>query len=88
VVDTRERFFGGAKALGYRVVPSRANFLFPQPPEKGRGKAFFEALFKRKILTRHYDEEGLRDGVRLTIGTRGEMEKVLRVLKEILPEFS
>ena len=88
VVATREWFFGEAKALGYRMVPSRANFLFPQPPEKGRGKAFFEALFKRKILTRHYDEEGLRDGVRLTIGTREEMEKVLGVFKEILPEFS
>lgn len=87
VVDTREWFFGEAKALGYRMVPSRANFLFPQPPRKGRGKSFFEALFRRKVLTRYYDEEGLRDGVRLTIGTREEMEKVLGVFREILPEF-
>jgi histidinol-phosphate aminotransferase len=70
------------------MIPSRANFLFPQPPRKGRGKDFFEALFRRKILTRYYDEEGLRDGVRLTIGTREEMEKVLEVFREILPDFS
>jgi histidinol-phosphate aminotransferase len=88
VVDTREWFFGEARALGYRMVPSRANFLFPQPPQKGRGKGFFEALFRRKVLTRYYDEEGLRDGVRLTIGTREEMGRVLEVFKEILPEFS
>ena len=88
VVDTRDWFFGEAKALGYRMVSSRANFLFPQPPRKGRGKTFFEALFRRKILTRYYDEEELRDGVRLTIGTREEMEKVLKVFREILPEFS
>lgn len=88
VVETREWFFGEAQALGYRMVPSRANFLFPEPPQKGRGKAFFEALFKRKILTRHYDEEGLRDGVRLTVGTREEMERVIEVFKEILSEFS
>ena len=88
VVNTREWFFNEAKALGYRMIPSRANFLFPQPPQKGRGKAFFEALFRRKILTRYYDEEGLRDGVRLTIGTREEMERVLEVFREILPEFS
>ena len=88
VVNTREWFYGEARSLGYRMVPSGANFLFPQPPQKGRGKAFFEALFQRKVLTRHYDEEGLRDGVRLTIGTREEMKKVLGVFKEILPEFS
>jgi len=88
VVNTREWFFNEAKALGYRMLPSRANFLFPQPQRKGRGKDFFEALFRRKILTRYYDEEGLRDGVRLTIGTREEMEKVLKVFQEILPEFS
>jgi histidinol-phosphate aminotransferase len=88
VVATREWFFREAKALGYRMVPSRANFLFPQPPRKGRGKAFYEALFRKKVLARHYDEEGLRDGVRLTVGTREEMEKVLEVFKEILPEFS
>jgi histidinol-phosphate aminotransferase len=88
VINTREWFFNEAKALRYRMIPSHANFLFPQPPQKGRGKAFFEALFRRKILTRYYDEEGLRDGVRLTIGTREEMERVLGVFREILPEFS
>jgi histidinol-phosphate aminotransferase len=47
LVNTREWFFNEAKALGYRMIPSRANFLFPQPPQKGRGKYFFEALFRR-----------------------------------------
>lgn len=88
VVEVREWFFREATALGYRIVPSRANFLFPKPPRKGGGKSFFEALFRRKILTRHYDQEGLRDGVRLTVGTRQEMEKVLAAFREILPEFS
>jgi len=88
VVNIREWFFREARALGYRMVPSHANFLFPQPPQKGRGKSFFEALFQRKILTRYYDEEGLHDGVRLTVGTREEMERVLKVFREILPEFS
>jgi len=88
VVATREWFFREAKALGYRMVPSRANFLFPQPPKQGRGKAFFDALLRKRVLARHYDEDGLRDGVRLTIGARDEMERVLGVFREILPEFS
>jgi histidinol-phosphate aminotransferase len=84
VVETREWFSREARALGYRVLPSQANFLFPQPPGKGRGVNFFQALFDRKILTRYYDEEGLRDGVRMTIGTREDMETAFQVMKDIL----
>lgn len=85
IIETRDWFSKEATALGYRIIPSQANFVFPQPPQKGRGIRFYEALFKCKILTRHYDEEGLRDGVRMTIGTREEMATVLKVMKEILP---
>ncbi|MBI5967646.1 MAG: histidinol-phosphate transaminase [Deltaproteobacteria bacterium] len=88
IIDTREWFSKEAAALGYRIIPSEANFVFPQPPQKGRGIGFYKTLFNRKILTRHYDEEGLRDGVRMTIGTRQEMATVLKVMKEILPQFS
>ncbi len=85
--ETRDWVSREAKSLGYRVIPSQANFIFLQPPQKGRGSKFYEALFARKILTRYYDEPGLQDGVRLTIGKREEMEKVLWVMKELLPEF-
>ena len=87
IVQTREWFAQAAVALGYRIIPSQANFVFLQPPEKGRGIQFYEALYDSKVLSRHYDGEGLRDGVRLTIGTQEEMSKVLKVMKEILPKF-
>ena len=85
IVETREWLTREATALKYRVIPSQANFIFPQPPQKGRGVKFFEALLSRKLLTRYYDEAGLKDGVRLTIGSKEEMTFALRVLKEILP---
>ena len=88
VIETRERITEEAVALGYRIIPSQANFIFLQPPQKGRGVKFYEALLARKVLTRFYDEEGLQDGVRMTVGTKQEMAEVLRVLQEILPEFS
>jgi histidinol-phosphate aminotransferase len=84
VVETRDWFFREARVLGYRIIPSQGNFVFPQPPEKGRGINFFQALFDRKVLTRYYDEEGIRDGVRMTIGTREDMETTLQVMKDIL----
>ena len=84
VVETREWFSREARGLGYRIIPSQGNFIFPQPAQKGRGEKFFQALFQGKILTRYYDEEGLRDGVRMTIGTREDMETTLQVMKDIL----
>ena len=87
IVESRERFTTDAIKLGYRIIPSQANFVFIQPPQKGRGTKFYQALFDRNILTRYYDEEGLRDGVRMTIGTGEEMATVLQVLKEILPQI-
>jgi len=84
IVETREWFSKEILALGYRMVPSQANFVFPQPPKKGRGVKFYETLLKRKVLTRYYDEEGLSDGVRITIGTPEDMEITLRVMKDIL----
>lgn len=88
VIETREWIAKEAVALGCRVIPSQANFIFLQPPQKGRGVKFYEALLARKVLARFYDEEGLQDGVRLSIGTKQEMTEVLRVMKEILPEFA
>jgi len=85
IVEARKWFTQEVAALGYRVVPSQANFIFPQPPRKGRGVKFYEALLRHKVLTRYYDEEGLQDGVRLTIGTKEEMLITLQALKEILP---
>jgi len=84
IVKTREWFIKEASAMDYRIIPSQANFIFPQPPQKGRGVKFYEALLQRKVLTRYYGEEGVRDGVRMTIGTEEEMATVLQVLKEIL----
>ena len=72
-IQAREWFSREASALGYRIIPSQANFVFPQPPQKGRGVRFYQTLFEQKVLTRYYDEEGLRDGVRMTIGTPEEM---------------
>ena len=33
VVEVREWFSKEARALGYRIIPSQGNFVFPQPPQ-------------------------------------------------------
>lgn len=88
IVTVRDWFTLEIQALGYRVIPSHGNFIFPKPPVKGRGIMFYEKLLERRVLTRHYPGNGLEDGVRMTIGTRKEMTDVLQVMKDILPEFN
>lgn len=87
IIKTREWFTNEIQNLGYDVIPSQGNFIFPRPPVRKKGIRFYERLLEHKVLTRYYDQEGLSDGVRMTIGTHQEMKKVLQIMEDILPEF-
>ncbi len=79
---TREWFSAELTKLGYEVIPSRGNFVFVAPPERD-GRRIYEGLFERKILARHFTDPLLKHGLRISIGTREEMERTLAALKEI-----
>lgn len=82
VRDTRDRFSAGLARLGYRVIPSHANFVFASPPD-GDGQRIYDALYARKILVRFFSDPLLRHGLRITIGLPEEMERTLAALAEI-----
>ena len=79
---TREWFTAQLHDLGYEVIPSEANFVFATPPHRD-GKLVYEGLFIRKILARHFTDPLLSHGLRISIGTREEMELTLQALREI-----
>jgi len=79
---TRDWFSGELSGIGYAVIPSSANFVFASPPDRN-GKRVYEALFSRKILVRHFSDPLLAHGLRISIGTRQEMEQTLGALREI-----
>lgn len=81
IIATRDKTANALQNMGYRVYESHANFLFVKHPD---AKAHYLALRERNILTRYFDLPGLRDGIRISIGTEEQMEKVLAALKEIL----
>jgi len=82
IADTREWFSGELQRLGYTVIPSSGNFVFASPPD-GNGKRVYDGLYARKILVRHFSDPLLAHGLRISIGTRDEMEKTLSVLQDI-----
>jgi len=82
IVETRTWFSGELAAIGYTVIPSQANFVFASPPDKN-GKRVYDGLYERKILVRLLSDPLLAHGLRISIGTREEMETTLAALKEL-----
>ncbi len=82
VRSTREWFSSELRKVGYQIEPSHTNFVFAVPPDRD-GKRVYDALYERKILVRYFSDPLLRHGLRITIGTREEMEATFAALAEI-----
>ena len=79
---TREWFSNELRELGYTVIPSQANFVFASSPDRD-GERVYQGLFDRNILVRYFTDPLLAHGMRITIGTREEMEKTVEALRDI-----
>ena len=66
-------------ALGFRVLPSSANFLFASFPGK-TGKELLDGLRARGVLVRWWDKPEISDWLRISIGTDGDMEALCTAL--------
>jgi len=82
VVATRQFFTAELRKIGYTVIDSRGNFVFASPPDQN-GRRVYDCLYERKILVRHFSDPLLAHGLRISIGTRVEMERTLTALREI-----
>ena len=85
IIATRERTAEALKALGFTVIPSRTNFLFVKSDKIGGGE-LYEKLRDRGILVRHFGNPRIRDYIRMTIGTDGQMDACLGAIRAILEE--
>jgi histidinol-phosphate aminotransferase len=80
--ETREWFSKELRFLGWEVIPSQGNYVFASPPGRD-GRQVYEHLFVRRILVRHFADPALAHGLRISIGTREEMEATLAALREM-----
>jgi histidinol-phosphate aminotransferase len=82
IVSTRNHYAQELTNIGWRVLPSRANFLFIA--RKGiPGKEVYLGLKAKGILVRHFDGELTRDFVRVTVGKPEDMAGFFRTLKDL-----
>jgi histidinol-phosphate aminotransferase len=62
----------GCRARGLEYVPSAANFMLIRT---GRGREVFQALLRRGVIVRPMDGYGLPEYIRVSVGTRAELER-------------
>ena len=83
ICETRECTAAELRKLGFTLGDSRTNFLFAKCPAPG-GKALYQALKEKGVLVRHFDKPRLNEYLRITVGSRAQMETLLAALREIL----
>ena len=85
IVDTREWAKEELRALGFEFPDSKSNFIFVTHP-KVSAKKLFEALKNAKIYVRFLGGARIQEYLRISIGTREEMETLISFLKEYMKE--
>ncbi len=85
IIATRERVKGELKELGFTFPDSSANFIFASHKEIPAQK-IFQALRQKDIYVRHWDKPRISDYLRITVGTDGEMDRLIAFLRDYLAE--
>jgi histidinol-phosphate aminotransferase len=83
ILTTRSRLAHALMDLGFQVCPSQANFVWCQRTDRPV-KPIYEELKNRNILVRYMNYEGYGDGLRISVGTDDEIDRLLAELKAIL----
>jgi histidinol-phosphate aminotransferase len=83
ILATRRQLTDGMTALGFDVVPSQANFTWNTHPSQPV-KPLFEELRRRNILIRYMDYPGWGDGLRVSVGTDEQIDRLLDELRKMV----
>jgi histidinol-phosphate aminotransferase len=83
IIATREWLSRELTKLGFRVLPSRTNFIFARP-SRFSAAAWLQSLRVQKILVRWFDRPEVKDYLRITIGTAAEAEALVNAVRKIL----
>jgi histidinol-phosphate aminotransferase len=83
IIKTRTQTVNELEQLGFKVLPSSANFIFARPPQ-GQAPVLYTQLKERGVLVRYFNKPRLNEYLRITIGTDEEMAQLLQHVKVLL----
>lgn len=84
IKDTRHCLTESLRDMGFFVYPSQTNFVLAQCMNGVSAHTLYQTLKSRKILVRYFNLRRLDDCLRITIGTREEVDILLKNLKELI----
>src|SRR5262249_454963 len=82
ILATRARLEKELAALGFAVCPSQANFVWCRRADRPV-KPIYEELKRRQILVRYMAYEGYGEGLRISVGTDAEVDRLLEELTRL-----
>ncbi|WP_372741383.1 histidinol-phosphate transaminase [Neptunomonas sp.] len=80
IIKTREWTNEQLLALGFKIIPSKTNFVFASH-RYINGAELMGFLRTHQILVRHFSRPGIDNHLRITIGTEEEMHAMINCLK-------
>ncbi|MBW4517568.1 MAG: histidinol-phosphate transaminase [Timaviella obliquedivisa GSE-PSE-MK23-08B] len=72
------------KQLGFEMRPSHGNFLLATVPSGSHAESLYLGLKERGILVRYFNQPGLADKLRITVGTAEQNQILLEALVSLL----
>lgn len=79
----RESLREALATLGLPSPPSQSNFILCQVPASIGADKLYSQLKQRNILVRYFDQDRLRDKLRISIGTEAENSALVAAIAEI-----
>ncbi|MBB6413885.1 histidinol-phosphate transaminase [Mesorhizobium sangaii] len=79
----RQRVTLALLQLGFSVIPSHANFLLARVPAGQDGSWWQAALERQKLLVAFFPDKGLQNYIRISIGTKEQMDAFLATARDI-----
>lgn len=75
IVEQRESMYEFLIQRGWNVIPSKTNFIFAEHPNLN-GETVYQKIKSDGILVRHFNTPGIENFVRISIGTKAQMDKL------------
>ena len=82
ILEGKQYLYGCLDKSGVAYIPTVANFILMDVGRDGAG--VFREMLKYGVIVRDMKQYGLKNFIRVTIGTRKENERFIKVLKKVL----
>ena len=83
VVEERDKFYDFLSEKGFYVIKSQTNFLFAKHPSIS-GEELYKMIKDEGLLIRHFATPGIENFVRISIGSKEEMQALQEAFEKVI----